>query len=202
MAAAFDEAAAVISRESNQGQRPVDFQRLSTALTLNVIGRTALATDFDALGRSASPLTSAYKTLLGLFNNSLAAVVRSVAPAVSALPIRQFREERKAKALLHGQVESTIANVSRDSEAVVRSGLSRTDSLAHALVDRMTADVITEGRTVKDWKLTRIEVRDELLTLLLAGHETRCVNLSSFISQPSLCPCPLGASSLLFIYFV
>ncbi|KAI9175234.1 hypothetical protein H9P43_006595 [Blastocladiella emersonii ATCC 22665] len=160
MHAAFDELQAILDSAADAGAS-VDFQDLTTRVTLNVIGRTALATDFDALRPGTpSPLTACIATLMRVFQFEAWNFFRDAFPLLNKLPVRRNRELRAARAMLFEQVEKIVREAARADRTAVG-----VPSLFSALTDAV-ADGGEEG------KLSPIEMRDELLTFLAAGHET------------------------------
>lgn len=126
--------------------RPVDVHAELVRATLAVAGRTLLGTDVDddvdAIDGAMTDLLSAYKLAFVPFGWRL-----------QRLPVGPMRRLRRGRATLHGLVERAIAER--------RSGRGLGDDLLSALVDGAGEDGLTDS-----------EVRDEAVTLLLAGHET------------------------------
>ncbi|KAI9189181.1 hypothetical protein H9P43_000609 [Blastocladiella emersonii ATCC 22665] len=159
---------------------PVEFQHLSIALTLNVIGRTAFATDFAALGPTESPLTAAYNSLLHTFGITGWNIAKRALPFLGWLPLEANRELVRDRHLVTSAVEKIVHDLSsregssdahsEELDALARQNLT---SLVQVLLENQK-----DGNGGGDTGLTLTEIRDELLTFLLAGHETTSNALS------------------------
>lgn len=150
-----EEAAALVGRLRDLGRSgPVDVLHEMTGLTLGVLGRTLLDTDlgrFPSIGRDfASVQDQAMFELASL----------SAVPPWVPLP-RQLRF-RRARRRLQTIVDQLVA------ERSAHSG-DRDDVLSRLIVS---------ARAEADPRVGRQRLRDELVTLLLAGHETTASTLS------------------------
>ncbi|ORZ34100.1 cytochrome P450 [Catenaria anguillulae PL171] len=153
---AFDELDRVL--ETSAGQT-IEFQSLSNAVTLNVIGRTALATDFDALGPKPSPLNAAYNVLVRLFEFSMWNALREEIAWLAALPLKRNRDVWDAQRMLFGQVASVVA----------KGQAGQLSASENSLVHVLLAEAAKSG---PEARLSAMDLRDEVLTFLGAGHET------------------------------
>lgn len=139
------EEASRIAAELKEGAR-VDLAERMTTLTLRVVGRTLFGTDVDAdiakIGKA-----------MGVFQTFLAVPKSMPAPLARVIRGRVDGAQRD----LDGLVEKLIA----------RRRVTRADppDLVQLLVDAVDPD--EEGA-----QLSEREVRDEIVTFLLAGHET------------------------------
>jgi cytochrome P450 len=139
-----DRAAATTARWT--AHRPVDVHRETVRLTLATAGATLLGTevadDVDLVERAIDDLLSAYKLAFVPFGWRL-----------QHLPVGPPRRLRRGRAALHGLIDRMIAERRRE-------GRDRGDLLSMLVLD--------DGPD----RLSDEEIRDQALTLLLAGHET------------------------------
>lgn len=150
-----EEAALLVDRlRARQGDGPVDVVRELTGLTLGVLGRTLLDADlarFDAIGESFEAVQDQAMFEMA----SLGAV-----PTWVPLP-RQVRF-RRARRHLQRVVDRLVAERAADLREDAGDALSR---------------LIVSTRREADPQVGRQRLRDELVTLLLAGHETTASTL-------------------------
>ncbi|MET8088395.1 cytochrome P450 [Micromonospora sp. NPDC005237] len=150
-----EEAAALVGRLRTLGRHgPVDVLQEMTGLTLGVLGRTLLDTDlgrFPSIGRDFAVVQDQAMFELA----SLSAV-----PPWVPLP-RQVRF-RRARRRLQTIVDQLVAE--RGSHTGDR--------------DDVLSRLIVSARAEPDPRVGRQRLRDELVTLLLAGHETTASTLS------------------------
>ncbi|KAI9175236.1 hypothetical protein H9P43_006597 [Blastocladiella emersonii ATCC 22665] len=169
MHAAFDELEAILDRVAAAGEKSVDFQDLATRVTLNVIGRTALATEFDAL-RPGSPstLTSSFAFLMRIFEYSTWNFVRDALPVLTYLPLPYNRKLWAARAVNFDNVDAILRRVASE-----RAGGGRPISADAAAAPSMPLfTAFLDAVDGSNGSLTLHDMRDELLTFLGAGHET------------------------------
>jgi cytochrome P450 len=152
--AVAQEGAALVARlRARAGRGPVDILQEMTGLTLGVLGRTLLDADlgrFPTIGRDFAAVQDQAMFELA----SLSAV-----PPWVPLP-RQLRF-RRARRRLQTVVDQLVAE--------------RTDTAAR---DDVLSRLILSARAETDPRIGRIRLRDEIVTLLLAGHETTASTLS------------------------
>lgn len=148
------EAAKLVTRlRAYEGRGPVDVTRELTGLTLGVLGRTLLDADLDrftSLGHSFEAMQDQ-----AMFEM----VSMSMVPMWVPLP-HQLRF-RRARAELQRIVDQLVAE---------HSGRRDSDDALSRLIE-------STGRE-SDPGVRRKRMRDELVTLLLAGHETTASTLS------------------------
>ncbi|MFF2750007.1 cytochrome P450 [Kitasatospora sp. NPDC058048] len=155
--AVAEEAAKLVGRlRAHEGGAPVDVTKEVTALTLGVLGRTLLDVDlsaFEAVGHDFEAVQDQ-----AMFDMVTMGMVPGWVPLSKQLRFRQARQD------LQGVVDRLVAErVSRDAgEIVGEDALSR---------------LIVATRQEPDHKVARQRMRDELVTLLLAGHETTASTL-------------------------
>ncbi|MEV6926540.1 cytochrome P450 [Dactylosporangium sp. NPDC051485] len=149
-----EEAADLVRRlRARQGGEPVDILEELTHLTLGVLGRTLLAVDlrgFSSVGHDFEAVQDQAMFELASLN---------AVPAWIPLP-RQLRF-RKARRNLQRVVDQMVAGREGDTEG-------RDDVLSR---------LIESARAEADPRVGRQRLRDELVTLLLAGHETTASTL-------------------------
>ncbi|HEY2047736.1 MAG TPA: cytochrome P450 [Caulobacteraceae bacterium] len=139
-------------------EAPIDMCQEMTALTLEVISRTVFSADGGEMG--------------GLVRDVLlrGAASSEAANLLDLLPvIGPWRMKRRKKEL---------SEASQPLDAAIEALLAQREARAHAgpadLIDRLMAarDAETGGR------LTAREIRDEIVTIYIAGHETTASTLS------------------------
>jgi cytochrome P450 len=151
-----DEANTLIGRiEAHAGRDPVDVVAEMTRLTLGVVGRGLLGSDLARFG----DLSEAFEAVQDQAMFEM--VTLQMVPMW--LPLPKHRHFRIALAQLADVAESLVAAC----EAEDRAGR---DDVISRLVDAY--------RDEPDASLRRKRLQDEVLTLLLAGHETTASTLS------------------------
>lgn len=150
-----EEAAALVDRLRTLGrQGPVDVFHEMTGLTLGVLGRTLLDTDlgrFPSIGRDFTAVQD--QAMFEL------ATLSAVPPWVPLPRQLRFRRARRRLQTIVDQLVDERGDHSGDRDDV----LSR---------------LIVSARAEPDPRVGRQRLRDELVTLLLAGHETTASTLS------------------------
>ncbi|MGA5895055.1 cytochrome P450 [Streptomyces venetus] len=148
------EAEALIDRlRTHIGGKPVDMREEMTALTLGVLGRTLLDADlgaFDSVG-------DAFETV----QNQAMFEMMSLGMVPLWLPLPRALRFRKAQRYLQRITDTLAAQRER-----------------HPGTDDVISRLITSVRQEPDPRFGRRRMRDELVTLLLAGHETTASTLS------------------------
>ncbi len=142
-----------------------DVARDMTVLTLGIVGRTLFDADVDA---EAEEIGEALSTALELFRQTLTLPFFDV---LDRLPLPHNRRFEKAKARIDATIYRLIAERRR------RPG-GRNDLLSMLLA---ASDTEGDGGSMSD-----VQVRDEAITIFLAGHETTANALAwtwSLLSQ-------------------
>ncbi|GAA2409648.1 cytochrome P450 [Streptomyces glaucosporus] len=155
-AVAEEAARLVASLGAREGEGPVDVLREVTGLTLGVLGRTLLDTDLDPYDSIAHAFEAVQDQ--AMFDM----VTQGLVP--SWLPLRTQRRFRAARRELTRVVDALVA----DRSSRLRDGDGADDALAR---------MILAARGHADPRTGRRLLRDELVTLLLAGHETTASTL-------------------------
>ncbi|KAI9216760.1 cytochrome P450 [Blastocladiella britannica] len=152
----------------------IDFHSLSVNVTLNVIGRTALDTDFDALSNRAHAINWAYSRIVAAFSFDLFHTLWRAVPGFRYLPLPGNIALVKARKIVFGRV-SDIMSSKMDGHSLHAAPVKASDrpSLVAALFDELSKNPDSATFTFED-------VQNELLTFLAAGHETSS-NLFSMI---------------------
>ncbi|MGH3661437.1 MAG: cytochrome P450 [Micromonosporaceae bacterium] len=149
-------AAELVSRlRAHQGAGPVDVAREMTGLTLSVLGRTLLDADlsgFQQIGESFEAVQDQ-----AMFEMASMSMVPMWLPLPHQLRFRRARKD------LHRVV---------DHLAGVRAEQLRADA------EDVLSRLILSTRAEVDPEVGKVRLRDELITLLLAGHETTASTLS------------------------
>ncbi|WP_246257140.1 cytochrome P450 [Amycolatopsis anabasis] len=151
-----EEAAALVARlREHRGGEPVDVLGEMTRLTLGVLGRALLDTEIASFGSIRESFEAVQDQAM------FEAVTLGWVPAW--LPLPRQRRFRRARHQLRRIAEELVA------ERRTRPGTGDDD-----LLSRLVAAAGAEG----DPRLGAQRARDELITLLLAGHETTASTLS------------------------
>ncbi len=141
------------AREEWTANVELDMHREMTRLTLAIVGRTLfsadVSSDADEIGRAMTQIFELFDTLLLPFSEW-----------IQKLPIPPVRRFEKARDQLDKIVYGLIAERRR-------SGKDSGDLLSMLLLAQDEDDHIGNDRHMTDK-----QVRDEALTLLIAGHET------------------------------
>ncbi|WP_307795951.1 cytochrome P450 [Amycolatopsis sp. 195334CR] len=151
-----EEGAKLVDRlRARAGGEPVDITQEMTGLTLGVLGRTLLDADlgaFDAVGHSFEAVQDQ-----AMFEM----VTLSMVPMWVPLPKQlRFRAAR------------------RELQRVVDALVAHRDAAGGAIGDDVLSRLIVSTREEADPAVGEQRMRDELVTLLLAGHETTASTLS------------------------
>ncbi|KAI9222079.1 cytochrome P450 [Blastocladiella britannica] len=147
---------------------PRNIQEFSSALTLNVIGRTMLSTDFDAFGPTTSPLLKAYTDLALLAEFTTWNLLLGMIPILWWLPLPSNIRSWNARNAVFDEVARMISS----KRAALQAGKAASD---HA---PSLADVLVAELERPDSRLSAIDVRDELLVMLAAGHDTSGITVT------------------------
>jgi cytochrome P450 len=150
-----DEAMKLVTRlRSHTGGEPVDIVTELTGLTLGVLGRTLLDADlgaFDDVGGA-----------FGAVQDQAMFELATLSAVPTWVPLARQLRFRRARAHLESIVNALVAQ--RTAGPVDRDDV----------LSRLIASTVGES----DPRVGRIRLRDELVTLLLAGHETTASTLS------------------------
>jgi enediyne biosynthesis protein E7 len=150
------EASALVARlDSRVGRGPVDVVTEMTRLTLGVLGRTLLGADLTPFVKLGSAFEAVQDQAM------FEMVTLGMLPLW--LPLRRHRRFRTGLRQLEDATFSLIAERERDSQPGAED---------------MIARLLDAYRDEPDAALRRQRLRDELLTILLAGHETTASTLS------------------------
>jgi enediyne biosynthesis protein E7 len=152
-----EEAATLVGRLSaHQGGEPVDVVREMTGLTLGVLGRTLLDADLAGFGSVGHSFEAVQDQAM------FEMVTLSMVP--TWVPLLKQVRFRRARRYLH-RVTDQLVMVDRAATA----GQGGDDVLSR---------LIDSTRQESDDRVRRRRMDDELITLLLAGHETTASTLS------------------------
>jgi cytochrome P450 len=152
-----EEAGRLVARlRASIGTGPVNLSDELTDLTLGVLGRTLLDADLGAF----ESISHSFEAVQDQAMFEL--VTLSMVPLWSPLP--KQRRFRKARRDLENVVRTLVAE--RDARPGGSSG------------EDVLSKLIVSTREESDPEVGRVRLRDELVTLLLAGHETTASTLS------------------------
>ena len=129
----------------------IDLFAEMSELSLTLTTRTLFGTDLPNQGR----VQQSVKTVVGHFNSFL----RPRLGIASRLPTRRNRQFRSALSELNNTVSSIVRNCGRQDSS------GKTGSILSILLNQSAQVECTEGNSDK-------LIRDEIRTLLVAGHET------------------------------
>ncbi|GAA2842564.1 cytochrome P450 [Kitasatospora paracochleata] len=154
--AVAEEAAKLVARlRAREGTGPVDVRDAMTELTLGILGRTLLDADlsaYDSIGHSFEVVQDQ-----AIFE------MMSLSAVPAWVPLPQQRRFRTAR----DDLERIVAALAAERGA---HPTEHGDDVLSRLVDALDAE--------PDETVRRQRMRDELVTLLLAGHETTASTLS------------------------
>ncbi|PZF93705.1 cytochrome P450 [Micromonospora deserti] len=152
--AVVEEGARLVERlRAYRDGEPVDVVREMTGLTLGVLGRTLLDTDLSG-HRSVGHAFEVMQDQ-AMFEMASMSMVPTWVPLPNQLRFRRARRE-----------------LQRVVDALVAERLARGE-----VGDDALSRLIVSTRAESDPRLGRLRMRDELVTLLLAGHETTASTL-------------------------
>ena len=140
-------------RRWSDGQQ-VDLSEEMAALTLDIVGRTLFGAD---LRSAADEVADALGTVMGSFQRRMA---RGPGNVLDRLPTRANRRARDGLARL----DTVVADLIAAHREAADSGVVGDDVLSMLVAAR---DTEGDGTGMSDTQL-----RDEVMTLVLAGHET------------------------------
>ncbi|MCC6856863.1 MAG: cytochrome P450, partial [Microbacteriaceae bacterium] len=151
VAVAIDETSRMLERWRNREKprEPVDLAVEARKLTLEIIGKTMFGTSMIA---DATEIDRAFETALSYLTHRLSAPI----PLPTFLPTRQNRRLKRALAVLDPLVYRVIAE--RRASAETQGDLL---SMMLAVRDEETGTGLTDR-----------EIRDEIVTMLLAGYDS------------------------------
>lgn len=151
-----EEAAELVSRlRAHCGGGPIDVTQEMTTLTLGVLGRTLLDTDLSPYGSLGDSFEAVQEQ--AMFEMVSLSMVPKWVPLPKQLRFRQARREQQQI------INQLVAN------RRARPGSS---------VDDVLSRLLTSTGQEADVQVGQQRLRDELVTLLLAGHETTASTLS------------------------
>jgi cytochrome P450 len=137
-----------------EGAGPVDVVHEMTGLTLGVLGRTLLDTDLGAYGDIGAAF--------GVVQDQAMFELETLSAVPTWVPLPHQLRFRRARRELQGIVDELVAQ--RQSSVGER--------------DDVLSRLIISTSQEADPRVGRERLRDELVTLLLAGHETTASTLS------------------------
>jgi cytochrome P450 len=139
----------------NTGE-PIDIVQAMTRLTLSVVSRTLFSVDMDKETSSfLNSFTIAIKYLGDIANTTSFNDTMRISPATNT----QFQQAV-------GQMNSVVSSIIRDR----RKSTARPDDLLSLLLDAVDVE---SGKP-----LTDEQIKDEVITMLVAGHETTSLGLT------------------------
>jgi cytochrome P450 len=155
---------AVAMRDRWQADDPLDIaaemMRLALGITARTLFNTEVTAEIETINNESNAVMEMY--------NALIAMPRAETLLRWHLPIPVLTRFRHSKARLDRVVESMIAARQAQMTAADQAGQPIGDDLLSMLIAARDEDAAAEGRAA----LTAAELRDEVLTIFLAGYET------------------------------
>ena len=168
---------------SPSGTFNVELHKEFSSFTLDVIGLSAFGYEFDALEREDNDLYKAYSSLLtGL---TFFRLLRFMFPVLRRLPVEANLKERRALKLVQKTVQDIVESRRKYREdaqsaeagdgtgagagagAAAAGGAKPPIAGLHTLLD-----IMLEPNDVEEDHLTDEEIAAQVLTFMVAGHET------------------------------
>jgi cytochrome P450 len=140
----------------------MDVREALTALTMDIIGISAFGYDFRAIHGEESELYDAYRKLMPSI--TWFRVLKTLLPFLKKLPLQSNRDELKHVNLVRRRVEELVSTRKKLLLEAVASG--------SALPPRNLLDIMLQSSDTEEDHLTPEEITDQVLTFLIAGHET------------------------------
>ncbi|KAJ3372462.1 hypothetical protein GGF31_001903 [Allomyces arbusculus] len=161
MIAALDKLFTLVD-QSTPASTPLPFRDLSSQLTLNVIGRTAMNYEFNALSPQGSPVSRAYRKLNQERRVSLFFLLGLQFPnTIGRIPTRSKLVLAKEARVIDEAIKDMLRNAAKDPDGT---------TLIHELLRQNENNTLTED-----------ELLCEIRTFLAAGHETTSSALTSCV---------------------
>lgn len=151
--------------DQHGGEAIIDIHEDATKATLDVIGVAAFDFDFGALKKNSTTLYEAYNIVVHFFLLNAYFIIRFIFPPFKHLNLPPEQRFRSAQ----GMIEKTVEEIINTKKLEYSEGMEGRESLLTILLKELE---------MQNDSLTDIEVRDQVLTFLGAGHETTAVALS------------------------
>ncbi|CAG8489202.1 12875_t:CDS:2 [Ambispora leptoticha] len=144
----------------------IDIMSFMSKATLDVIGLIGFDYQLNALTGN-DELTSAYKMAFGTENipNMFFRILSNHFPIFRKLPIRSNRETQKASKIID---KVSMRLVKERKEAAIRGELKGNDLLTSLIK-------VNEQQQNEEAKMSDVELQQQIMTFLAAGHETTSV---------------------------
>ncbi|KAJ3372473.1 hypothetical protein GGF31_001914 [Allomyces arbusculus] len=141
---------------------PLPFHDLSSDLTLNVIGRTAMNYDLDALSPQGSRVSRAYRKAVDAIKINMWLMLSLQFPnTIGRIPTRKMANFWREMNVVDEAIKDMLQNAAKDPNG---------STLIHELLRQNAGNTLSEH-----------ELMCELRTFLAAGHETTSSALASCI---------------------
>lgn len=169
------------SKKDNQGYTEIAIHNEMTNITFDVIGKCAFDYDFNAIKHDNSETTELFKSLVGGFKLSWQRIFPELFPILRIIRTpamkRHDNDIKRMDEVVYSVIKNkrdTLMNVSKN-EGKGDNGYKPGRSLLTTLMQAKDEDT---GRMMNDKQL-----RDEVITFMLAGHETTAVSLTWCLLQ-------------------
>ncbi|KAI9325551.1 cytochrome P450 [Zopfochytrium polystomum] len=155
----------IVSSTLEFNDRSIDFDiyKEASKVTIDIIGRAGFGYDFEAIKNLHNPLYESYQTILRHNARNLWTILRALFPILRFVPTKAQREYNRAKKELREWVAEII-----EKRLVDDNRAASTDLLESLL----------RANEESEEKISREEIEGQVLTFLLAGHETTSVSLT------------------------
>ena len=145
-----------------------------TNLTLDVIGKFAFDYEFNAIQHCSSEVTANVRKILGEFKLSWIRILSFIFPFLRKIQGKYVDSYEKLVEQLNELVYSVIERKRHEMEICELEDTDKTDLLSNLLKSKDT-----DSQQIFDNK----QLRDEVMTFMLAGHETTSVGMTWVLHQ-------------------
>ncbi|KNE66964.1 hypothetical protein AMAG_11437 [Allomyces macrogynus ATCC 38327] len=151
-----------LADQSTSTSAPLPFHDLSSDLTLNVIGRTAMNYDLDALSPQGSRVSRAYRKAVDALKISMWLMLTLQFPnTFGRIPSRKMANFWREMGVVDEAIKDMLRNAAMDPDG---------PTLIHELLRQNAGNALSEH-----------ELMCEIRTFLAAGHETTSSTLASCV---------------------
>ena len=172
------------SKKDNQGYIEISIHNEMTNITFDAIGKCAFDYDFNAIKHDNSETTELFKSLVGGFKLTWQRVLPELFPFLwnfKTPTMKKFQNDIKK---MNEVVYSVITRMREELKDVENESTDENDNKGKSLLATlMKAKDEDTGMSMND-----LQLRDEVITFMLAGHETTAVSLTWCLFQMARYP--------------